>query len=106
VERFVTETTTLIKSVSAGPNQKHVAATALDRIRSVSSTLLTPGLSEDIDGICQSLGIRYSAVSVGFSKSVVCSMSENSTLIVSIRQLWIQFDIQWTPPTRSMVHLP
>ena len=69
LERFITDSTTLAKSISTGRDQTRAILSSLDRLRSVLSSLLTPGLNDDIDTICrEKLGIHLSPVSLGFSR--------------------------------------
>lgn len=69
LERFITDSTTLAKSISTGRDQTRAILSSLDRLRSVLSSLLTPGLNNDIDTICrEKLGIHLSPVSLGFSR--------------------------------------
>lgn len=79
LERFVTETTMTSKAISTSRQETRVILGALDRVRSVLSTMLTLGLNEEIATICvRKLGIRSSKAGVGMSRSVLrfrCSFS-------------------------------
>ncbi|KAL0960599.1 hypothetical protein HGRIS_005631 [Hohenbuehelia grisea] len=66
LERFVAESNAVTRAVSTSRDQTRIIFSTLDNLRSVLSTLLTWGLSGDIDGICRDkLGIPTSATSVG-----------------------------------------
>ncbi|KAJ8081077.1 hypothetical protein PM082_017918 [Marasmius tenuissimus] len=68
--RFITDTTTIVKSISTSKAQTQNIFLARDRLRAVLSVLLTSGLNKDIDEVCRTqLGIPLSNVSVGFSSS-------------------------------------
>ncbi|KAF5384322.1 hypothetical protein D9615_003314 [Tricholomella constricta] len=66
LDRFTTESVVVAKSISTNRDQTRAILLTLERLRSVLSVLLTPGLNNDIDTICSAkLGIRPSRVSVG-----------------------------------------
>ncbi|KAJ7626280.1 hypothetical protein DFH06DRAFT_737359 [Mycena polygramma] len=68
LEQFITESTTTARLISTGRDQTRAIYSALDRLRLVLSTLLTPGLNTDMDALCrEKLGIPISTVHVGFS---------------------------------------
>ncbi|KAJ7276394.1 hypothetical protein B0H12DRAFT_1199167 [Mycena haematopus] len=66
--RFITESTTTARSISTGRDQTRAILSALDRLKLVLSTLLTPGLNGDMDALCrEKLGVPMSTVYAGFS---------------------------------------
>ncbi|KAJ6554909.1 hypothetical protein DFH09DRAFT_1493798 [Mycena vulgaris] len=68
LERFITETTTTARLISTGRDQTRAIYSALDQLRLILSTFLTPGLNPDMDALCQEkLGLSLSTVHVGFS---------------------------------------
>ncbi|KAJ7904510.1 hypothetical protein B0H14DRAFT_2663171 [Mycena olivaceomarginata] len=68
LEQFITESTTTARLISTGRDQTRAIYSALDRLRLVLSTLLTPGLNTDIDALCrEKLGVPMSTVHAGFS---------------------------------------
>jgi hypothetical protein len=70
LEQFITESTTTARLISTGRDQTRAIYSALDRLRLVLSTLLTPGLNTDIDALCrEKLGVPMSTVHAGFSRS-------------------------------------
>ncbi|KAL0567058.1 hypothetical protein V5O48_014937, partial [Marasmius crinis-equi] len=70
IARFITESTTIAKSISTSKAQTQNIFLARDRLRAILSVLLTPGMNRDIDEVCRTqLGIPLSSVSVGFSSS-------------------------------------
>ncbi|GLB39841.1 putative WD40 repeats [Lyophyllum shimeji] len=67
LERFTTESIAVAKSISTNRDQTRAILLTLERLRSLLSVFLTPGLNPDIDAICtKTLGIRFSSVSTGF----------------------------------------
>ncbi|KAG7088816.1 hypothetical protein E1B28_012775 [Marasmius oreades] len=67
---FISNSTTIAKSISTSKLQTQNILLARDHLRAVLSTLLTPGINKDIDEICRTqLGIPLSNVSAGFSGS-------------------------------------
>ncbi|KAJ6515899.1 hypothetical protein C8R45DRAFT_222526 [Mycena sanguinolenta] len=68
LERFITESTTTARLISTSRSQTKAIYSALDRLKLVLSTLLTPGLNSDVDGLCrEKLGVPVSTVHAGFS---------------------------------------
>jgi hypothetical protein len=66
---ILTEAANLARSVGTGTEPKRAALPIVDRLRFILSTLLTPGLNEEIDQTCfENLGIPPSNVAVGFSR--------------------------------------
>ncbi|KAK2465293.1 hypothetical protein APHAL10511_002647 [Amanita phalloides] len=85
VERFISDATTIMKTISTNKYQTKAIFAKLDQIRLILSFLLTPGLNDDIDDICRTrLRIPSSSVYIGFSSR------ETSTLYVckSNRDAW------------------
>ncbi|KAF7290909.1 WD-REPEATS-REGION domain-containing protein [Mycena chlorophos] len=69
LERFVSEATTTARLISQNREQTKAVYSALDQIRLVLSTLLTPGLNSDTDTLCEhKLGISMSRVRAGFAR--------------------------------------
>lgn len=69
IERFISDATTIMKTISTNKDQTKAIYIKLDQIKLVLSFLLTPGLNEDIDDICLTkLRIPSSSSSVGFSR--------------------------------------
>lgn len=69
-ERFITDTIAIAKTISTSRDQTRAILQSLDHLRIILSTLLTPGLSDDVDSICKGkLGINDSDISVGFAIS-------------------------------------
>jgi len=69
IERFISDATTVMKTISTNKDQTKAIYIKLDQIKLVLSFLLTPGLNEDIDDICWTeLKIPSSSSSVGFSR--------------------------------------
>lgn len=59
----------------------------LYRLRSILSTVLTPGLNEDIDILChEKLGLKLSPASVGFFRFEATSSDTTLTLMTRIPQ--------------------
>ncbi|KAJ7166355.1 hypothetical protein C8R43DRAFT_985618 [Mycena crocata] len=79
LERFITDATTTARLISTGRDQTRAIYSALNQLRLILSTFLTPGLNVDIDALCyDKLGVPLSAVSVGFSNgSTSCLYSVN-----------------------------
>ncbi|KAJ7162930.1 hypothetical protein C8R46DRAFT_1101904 [Mycena filopes] len=70
LEQFITEATTTARLISSGRDQTRAIYSALNQLRLVLSTLLTPGLNLDMDNLCQEkLGVPVSNVHVGFSSN-------------------------------------
>lgn len=68
LQRFTSESITVAKKISTNRDQTRSILLTLERLRSVLSTLLTPGLNDDIDGICiDRLAIQLSPKPIGFS---------------------------------------
>ncbi|KAJ7068988.1 hypothetical protein B0H15DRAFT_138368 [Mycena belliarum] len=68
LERFIADSTTTARLISTGREQTRAILSALDQLRLVLSTFLTPGLNLDMDAMCrEKLGLPLSAVNVGFS---------------------------------------
>ncbi|KAF8631069.1 hypothetical protein AX15_002671 [Amanita polypyramis BW_CC] len=68
IERFISDATIIMKTISTNKEQTKAIYTKLDQIRLLLSFLLTPGLNSDIDDICRTrLNIPSSSASVGFS---------------------------------------
>ncbi|KAJ7776775.1 hypothetical protein DFH07DRAFT_797695 [Mycena maculata] len=68
LERFITESTTTARLISTGRDQTRAIYSALDQLRLILSTFLTPGLNPDIDAICQEkLGAPASTTYASFS---------------------------------------
>lgn len=71
IERFVSDATTVMKTISTNKDQTKAVYLKLDQIKLVLSFLVTPGLNDDIDDICRmKLKIPSSSLSVGFSRYV------------------------------------
>ncbi|KAF8195899.1 hypothetical protein K438DRAFT_1826706 [Mycena galopus ATCC 62051] len=67
LEQFITDSTTTARLISTGRDQTRAIYLALDRLKLVLSTLLTPGLNTDIDALCrEKLGVPTSTVHAGF----------------------------------------
>ncbi|KAG5725162.1 WD repeat-containing protein 7 [Termitomyces sp. T112] len=70
LERFTTASVAVAKSISTNRDQTRAIFRTLERLRSVLSVLLTPGLNRDIDAVCsEKLGIRPVQTSIGFSRN-------------------------------------
>ncbi|KAF7302006.1 WD-REPEATS-REGION domain-containing protein [Mycena indigotica] len=68
LERFISETTTTARLISTNRDQTKAIYSALDQIRLILSTLLTPGLNRDTDILCeQRLGIPLSRTCAGLA---------------------------------------
>jgi len=66
LERFTTESLTIAKAISTNRAQTRTILLTLERLRSILSALVTPGLSHDIDSICSAkLGLSLPQVSIG-----------------------------------------
>ena len=71
LQSFTSESVTVAKTISTNRDQTRAILLTLERLRSVLSTLLTPGLNEDIDGICSTkLGVKLAPKPVGFARYV------------------------------------
>jgi hypothetical protein len=69
LQRFISEAIAVAKKISTNKDQTRAILLTLERLRSVLSILLTPGLNNDIDDICsRRLGIQISPKSVGFAR--------------------------------------
>jgi WD repeat-containing protein 7 len=78
LQRFTSESIAVAKKISTNRDQTRSILLTLERLRSVLSTLLTPGLNEDIDGICTArLGIQLSPKPFGFARYTRSSSSKN-----------------------------
>jgi hypothetical protein len=70
LEQFITESTTTARLISTGRDQTRAIFSALDRLRLILSTLLTPGLNTDMDTLCrEKLSVPLSTVHTGFTRS-------------------------------------
>ncbi|KAG6860615.1 hypothetical protein C0995_009369 [Termitomyces sp. Mi166 len=70
LEHFTSESVAVAKSISTNRDQTRAILKTLERLRSVLSALLTPGLNHGIDTICfEKLGIRPAQMSIGFSRN-------------------------------------
>ncbi|KAG6864820.1 hypothetical protein C0991_006941 [Blastosporella zonata] len=79
LERFTTQSIAVAKTISTNRDQTRAILLTLERLRSVLSALLTPGLNHDIDQIClEKLGIRPVQASVGFSSNGVAALYRRS----------------------------
>jgi WD repeat-containing protein 7 len=79
LETFITEATTITKSISTSRDQTKAILSVRDHLRSVLGTLLTPGLNVDIDMVCdEDLGIPLGAATRGFSQYVFYFFMERS----------------------------
>ncbi|KAF7355313.1 WD-REPEATS-REGION domain-containing protein [Mycena sanguinolenta] len=68
LEQFITESTTTARLISTNRSQTRAIYSALDRLKLILSTLLTPGLSSDMDTLCrEKLKVPVSTVLAGFS---------------------------------------
>lgn len=68
LERFITYSTTIIKTISTNLSQTQAIFSTRHRLLSLLSVLLTPGLNKDTDEICRDhLGIGTSLAHPGFS---------------------------------------
>ncbi|KAE9411158.1 hypothetical protein BT96DRAFT_982933 [Gymnopus androsaceus JB14] len=66
---FISDSLSVIKSVSTNRKQTSSILLAREHLRSTLSLLLTPGLNQDIDEICyERLGVKPGNASVGFSR--------------------------------------
>ncbi|TFK73197.1 WD40 repeat-like protein [Pluteus cervinus] len=75
LERFITESTEMAKVISTSKEQSRTIFLTLERLRWLLSTLVTPGLDEGIDQLCQlKMGIQRSPVMVGFHGSQATSL--------------------------------
>ncbi|KAJ7068638.1 hypothetical protein C8F01DRAFT_1118822 [Mycena amicta] len=79
LERFVSDTTTIARLISNSREQTRAIYSALDQIRLILSTLLTPGLNPDTDTLCeQNLGVPLSRTRAGFtSRGASCVYNGN-----------------------------
>jgi len=69
LQRFTSESITIAKKISTNRDQTRAILLTLERLRSVLSALLTPGLNEDIDEICFArLGIKFAPKLIGFAR--------------------------------------
>ena len=82
LENLITESTTIIKSISSSRNQTRTILSTRDRLRSILSTLVTPGLNVDIDEVChERLGVPRTSTFLGYSK-YVCIVEPCCSLII------------------------
>jgi hypothetical protein len=104
LQGFTSESVTVAKTISTNRDQTRAILLTLERLRSVLSTLLTPGLNEDIDGICSTrLGVKLAPKPVGFARYVKISFEDD--LSSSVSKLWFCCAIQQQSPCRSLVYL-
>ncbi|KAF8984038.1 hypothetical protein BDQ17DRAFT_1260967 [Cyathus striatus] len=76
IEQLVTKSIALAKSLSTSKEQTRVILHSLERMQILLSTLLTLGLSEDVDSICHGkLGVYPSSVTVGLSSPTFTAIS-------------------------------
>jgi hypothetical protein len=69
LQRFTSESIAIAKIISTNRDQTRAILLTLERLRSVLSTLLTPGLNEGIDGICFArLGVKLAPKPIGFAR--------------------------------------
>lgn len=69
-ERFIADTIAMAKTISTSRDQTRAILQSLDHLRTILSTLLTPGLNPDVDSICHAkLGVSKSSASVGLAIS-------------------------------------
>ncbi|KAF7767943.1 hypothetical protein Agabi119p4_7186 [Agaricus bisporus var. burnettii] len=67
-ERFISNTISLAKTISTSRDTTRAILNSLDQLRTVLSTLITPGLNPDVDSVCYTkLGISRSNVLVGLA---------------------------------------
>ncbi|KAF8065183.1 hypothetical protein FPV67DRAFT_1501698 [Lyophyllum atratum] len=79
LECFTTQSITVAKSISTNRDQTRAILLTLERLRSVLSVLLTPGLNDDIDTICSAtLGIQPSPVCTGLISRAAVTLYRNS----------------------------
>ncbi|KAJ7196115.1 hypothetical protein GGX14DRAFT_700624 [Mycena pura] len=68
IERFITESTATARLISTSREQTRAIYSALDQLRLVLSTVLTPGLNAETDALCKvKLGVPLSNAHVGYS---------------------------------------
>ncbi|KAK7061717.1 WD-repeats-region domain-containing protein [Favolaschia claudopus] len=81
LEEFITDSSTTARLISTGRDQTRAIYSARDRLRLLLSTLLTPGLSTDMDTLCrEQLGVSSSMVHTGFfgvQKRSTCLYNDN-----------------------------
>ncbi|PBK67260.1 WD40 repeat-like protein [Armillaria solidipes] len=79
LERFITYSTTVIKTISTNLSQTQAIFSTRHRLLSLLSVLLTPGLNKDTDEICRDhLGIGTSLAHPGFSSHGFTSIYRSS----------------------------
>ncbi|KAK0201531.1 hypothetical protein DFS33DRAFT_1348146 [Desarmillaria ectypa] len=79
LERFITYSTTVIKTISTNLSQTQAIFSTRHRLLSLLSLLLTPGLNKDTDEICRDhLGIVTSLAHPGFSSHGFTSIYRSS----------------------------
>ncbi|KAG6884839.1 hypothetical protein C0993_007868 [Termitomyces sp. T159_Od127] len=85
LEHFISASVAVAKSISTNRAQTRAILRTLERLRSVLSVLLTPGLNLDIDAICfGKLGIRPSQAFSGVSRNETVTLYRRT----SSRELW------------------
>lgn len=71
LEQFVADAIAVTKTISTSRDEVREILLALDRLRLILSSLLTPGLNEDVESICfGKLGAYPASVLVGLSRLV------------------------------------
>lgn len=69
-ERFINNANAIAKTISTSRDETRVILQSLDNLRTILSTLLTPGLDSGVDSTCKNkLGVGRSGVSVGLAIS-------------------------------------
>jgi hypothetical protein len=71
LERFLSDSATVIKTISTNRDQTRAVYSRVDQLKLVLSVLLTPGLNDSIDDICRTkLRIPTSSALLGYSRYV------------------------------------
>jgi hypothetical protein len=84
-ERFISSTIALAKTISKSRDTTRAILNSLDQLRTILSTLLTPGLNPDVDSICYTkLGINRSNALLGLATPDAMSIYNTK----SSRDLW------------------
>jgi hypothetical protein len=96
LERLVVDSVALTKTISTSRDEIRNILLTLDRLRLILSILLTPGLSDDIDSICDGkLKVMSSSATVGLSRCVgfECDMRlphSRSNVVVMVQLCYTQ----------------
>ena len=105
LEKLVVDSIFVTKTISTNKDQIREILWALDRLKTILSFFITPGLSEDIDSICYGKLGAYTSTAIPGSVRYITTIWTYASANPVLIKPWCNYLIYPLSSRRGMVHI-